>query len=141
MVGVVLALAASGGWGADAVLSRLGLAGLRVSLGTLVSLAASLAALLVAALALNSDGLAALSLPVVGWFAMTGLVNYPLGRRLNYQAIHHLGPARATPIISSAPLFAILFAAVFAGEAVTLPVVIGAVMVVGGIALVASGSE
>ncbi len=141
MIGVVLALVASTGWGVGAVLTRLGLAGVRISLGTLVSLAASLLALLLCAFLFNQEGFGLLSWPVAVWFAMTGVVGYPLGRRLNFQAIHHLGAARATPLMSSSPLFAILIAAAFTGEAVTPPLVAGAVMIVAGLALVMSGNR
>jgi drug/metabolite transporter (DMT)-like permease len=141
MLGVILALTAAAGWGAGAVLTRMGLKDVPISVGTLVSLVASLVMLFGAALFFNQDGFPLLSPQVVAWFAMTGVVGYPLGRRLNFQAIHHVGAARATPVISASPLFAIAIAAVFTGEQVTLPLLAGAIMVVGGIALVVSSQR
>jgi DME family drug/metabolite transporter len=138
MIGTALALIAAAGWGAGAVLTRVGISGVRISVGVLVSLAASLAVIAAAAAALDWPGIAILTPAIVGWFAMTGLVGYPLGRQLNFRSISYIGAARATPIMSSSPLFAILFAVLFTGEVVTLPQVGGALMIVAGLAVVMS---
>jgi drug/metabolite transporter, DME family len=138
VVGIILALIAAGGWGAGAVLTRVGISGVRISIGVLVSLAASLTVIACAAAVLDWPGMEALSPSTLGWFAMTGLVGYPLGRQLNFRSISFIGAARATPIMSSSPLFAILFAVIFTGEIVTIPQIAGALMIVAGLAVVVS---
>jgi drug/metabolite transporter (DMT)-like permease len=106
--------------------------------GVLVSLAASLAVIACAAVVLDWPGLAVLGSDNLVWFAMTGLVGYPLGRQLNFRSINFIGAARATPIMSSSPLFAILFAVIFTGEQVSLAQIAGALMIVTGLAVVMS---
>jgi drug/metabolite transporter, DME family len=141
MLGIALALIAAAGWGAGAVLTRVGISGVRISVGVLVSLAASLAVIASAAVVLDWPGLGILTPAIAGWFAMTGLVGYPLGRQLNFRSINYIGAARATPIMSSSPLFAILFAVLFTGEVVTLPQAGGALMIVAGLAVVMSSNS
>jgi drug/metabolite transporter (DMT)-like permease len=55
-----------------------------------------------------------------GLFALSGLVGTFLGRRMLFDAVRILGPARASVFHSSAPAFAFIGAWLFAGEIVTL---------------------
>lgn len=136
MLGVVAALCAALGWGASAILARLGLDGVSPALGTLISLVSSFAVTLVVALIVQPEGFAQLSVSTVLWFALIGLVNFPIGRQLNFQAIKRIGPARAAPLFGTSTLFAMLIAVLFTDEEVTVPLVAGSLMVVTGIILV-----
>src|SRR5262245_26957711 len=65
------------------------------------------------------------------------LLSMVIGDILQFTAIGRLGIALAMPIASSSPLFTLLIAAAFLGEAITSRSVGGAVLVVGGVILVA----
>ena len=70
------------------------------------------------------------------WFSMVGMVSYVLGRGLNYTAIRYIGVGRATPMVASAPLFAVVLAAIFLGERVNFPIAAGTFSIVVGLYLV-----
>ena len=136
MTGIAFAIIASLCWGIGAVFVRLGAQGISTSTGTFISMLASV--LLVCSLALTLDyhAVFALTPMAILWFSMIGLVSYVLGRGLNYTAIKYIGVGRATPMIASAPLFAVILAVVFTGERVNLPIAAGTLSIVIGLYLV-----
>ena len=136
MTGILCALTASVCWGIGAIFVKLGSQSIQSSTGIFISMLASI--LLVCSLALGMDyeAVQALTPLAVFWFCMVGLVSYALGRGLNYTAIRYIGVGRATPMVASAPLFAVILAAVFAGERVNLPIASGTVSIVLGLYLV-----
>jgi len=136
MTGILCAVAASVCWGIGAIFVKLGSQSIQSSTGIFISMLASI--LLVCSLALGMDygAVQALTPLAVLWFCMVGLVSYVLGRGLNYTAIRYIGVGRATPMVASAPLFAVILAAVFAGERVNLPIAAGTVSIVLGLYLV-----
>ncbi|UCG58988.1 MAG: DMT family transporter, partial [Phycisphaerales bacterium] len=52
-----------------------------------------------------------------------------------YQGVKHIGPTRAGLFINFVPIFAILFAFIFLREAITISLLVGAALVVGGVYL------
>ena len=133
MIGIIGALCAALGWGTDSVLARQGLRKLPPALGTFISLCASLTVCLVT---IAIAGPAHFPLAGVLWFALIGLVNFLFGRQLNFRATQRLGAARASSLIATSPVFSIAFAALFAGEHLTLPLLFGVALIVSGIVLV-----
>jgi drug/metabolite transporter (DMT)-like permease len=67
---------------------------------------------------------------------MVGLVSYVLGRGCNYTAIRYIGVGRATPMIASSPLFAVILAVTFTEETINLPIAVGTIFIVVGLYLV-----
>jgi len=59
------------------------------------------------------------------WFSKTGQVSYVLGRGPNYTAIRYIGVGRATPMLASTPLFAVIIAVVLTGKRVNLIIAAG----------------
>ncbi len=135
MLPVGLALVAAASWGFSAVLVRSGLRHLTPVVGTLVSLVAALLLTLVLVLVLQPDELLDVSTKALLMFAIIGILNFPMGRFFNYLSMSHLGVGRSTPILASAPLFAVLGAVVFTGEAVELATVAGMALILGGLYL------
>jgi drug/metabolite transporter, DME family len=133
-----MALAAAAGFGSGSVLVRAGLPGVRMSIGLLVSLASSLGVVAGAALVLQYQSLASITPATVAWFAMTGLLAFAVGRRMDFEGIKRIGAARGASIVAASPLFAIFFAIVLTGETVSLPQLAGVLMIVGGVTLVMS---
>ncbi|MGE0227869.1 MAG: EamA family transporter [Dehalococcoidia bacterium] len=133
MFAILLGLTAAFCWGLSAVLVRTGLRYLTPTVGTFISLLSALAltALLTAALQLGE--LLDVSLKAVAMFAVIGILNFPMGRFLNYLAMSHLGVGRSTPLLASAPLFAVLGAVLFTGEDLHIATVAGIALILGGL--------
>jgi len=137
MLGVLLAITAACCWSITAILVRLGLqSGIRTSTGTLISMFSSLLLLGTLALVLNYDDVVKLVPLTLLWFGLIGIVNYVMGRQFNYQAISRIGVTKASPLFSSAPLFAMILALIFLGETVNPAVLVGTLTIVSGLYLV-----
>ncbi len=137
MQGIILAIAAACGWSISAILARVALqSGLRSSTGTLISMTSSLLVLGALALTVNFDEVLNLAWMAFLWFGLLGILNYVMGRHFNYISIRRIGVARASPLFSSAPLFAMILAVSFLGESVNPAVVVGTLTIAGGLYLV-----
>jgi DME family drug/metabolite transporter len=72
----------------------------------------------------------------------TAVIGPGLGDMLYFAGIRMIGVARAFPIsMAGSPLFTIALAAVFVGEAITLPIVAGAILTIAGISLIATRQQ
>lgn len=138
MLGLVFALITSFAWGSSQVFARLGLRGIPTSLANLITLVAAAAATCITMLLGGPQTLFHLSLPAFAWFAMTGLINFVLGRQFNLLSIERLGAARASLVGSTYPLVAMVIAVLFIGERLTVLIVAGAITIVGGLWVVVS---
>jgi drug/metabolite transporter (DMT)-like permease len=137
VAGVLLALLAACGWGVDSVVARQGLRQVSPALGTLLSLCTSLPLIGLLAWLTEPVGFGRLLAPeAFVWFVVLGLINFPLARQLNFRATRHLGASRAAALFAASPLVSVLLAALLLGESLTLPLLLGAGLVVVGVALV-----
>lgn len=136
LLGPTLALIAAVGFATSGILARVGLQGVNTFTGTLLSLLGSLVVLFTVALVWDAKALFSPPLAAVPWFALAGLVNFVAGRMMNYMSIQRIGVARASPLFSLSPFFAIGIAIVFLGEQVTLLRLVGTGAIVGGIILI-----
>lgn len=132
-MGILGAFTAALAWGTDAVLARQGLRKVPPALGTFISLCASLIACLIA-LAISGP----VRYPLAGflWFMMIGLCNFLVGRQCNFRATQRLGAARASSLMATAPLVSVTLAVLFTGERLTLPLLAGVLLTVGGVVLI-----
>ena len=140
-MGVTLAIIAAFAWGASAIFVRWGARRLDVTVGTLISLFAGFVFSLAAAMAVARDALFSVSLVALLWFALIGIIQFPMGRFFNYQAVNRLGIGKSVPLISTSPLFAVALAVLFIGERLTLPLLFGAMAIVSGIYLIVTAGE
>ena len=138
MLGIVYSLLAGVGFGSTAVFAQLVLQHIRTTTVTLVSLVVSTAFTLVIALILHPREPFALGAPAYLWFLLAGVLTFPLGRLLNYTAVHLAGVSRSQPIIGASPLFATALAVMLGGETLNLPMLLGTVAIIGGLALILS---
>ena len=138
MLGVTFALLAATSWGFSAILVRLGVQSLRPTTGTWMSLIPGIILIMALAAIFNWDNIASLAAIAFFWFALSGLFNFALGRLLNATSIQLAGVARATPLFSTAPLFATILAIIFLGESITVWLLLGTLTIVAGIALITS---
>ena len=135
-LGILLSILAAASWGVAAIFTRLGLQGISPVVGTFISMAASLLIVTVIAALAFRDALLAVSLNAVAWFALIGVLNFPLGRLLNFSSVKQIGVARSSPVLAVAPFFSIAMAVLLLGESLTAPIVVGAALILGGIVLV-----
>ena len=70
----------------------------------------------------------------LAWFALSGISASFLGRLLTLTSYKRIGVSAGSAIVGTAPMITALLAIVFLGEPLVLPVVLGAVLVVAGIA-------
>ncbi len=139
MLAILLALAAASSWGFSAVLVRLGLRDMTTSMGTLISLVAGLLLTGVLAVATQSEALSQLSPTIIGLFAVIGILNFPMGRFFNYLSMSRLGVARSTPLLASAPLFAVILAVLLTGEELRLATGVGIALIFLGLYVTLTG--
>ncbi len=138
MLGITLGLLAALGFGASAIFVRLGLEHMRATTGTLVSLVVGTVVTLALALVFSWDEVFALSSVALLWLLLAGVINFPLGRLLNFTGVHLAGVSRSTTLVGASPLFATITAVTLGGETVTLPVLLGTLAIIGGLALIVS---
>ncbi|MFC1943160.1 EamA family transporter [Chloroflexota bacterium] len=137
MLGVALAITAACCWSIGSALVRLGLkSGMRASTGTLISMISGLLLLVALALLINFDDVLNLLWITFLWFCLIGIINYVMGRQFNYISIRRIGVTKASPLFSSAPLFAMILAVSFLGESVNPAIITGTLTIVGGLYLV-----
>ncbi len=139
MLAIALALLAASSWGFSAVLVRLGLRDMTTSMGTLISLLAGLLLTGVLVALTQREALLALSKTTVALFALIGILNFPMGRFFNYLSMSRLGVARSTPLLASAPLFAVLLAVFVTGEDLRLATAIGIALIFAGLYVTLTG--
>jgi drug/metabolite transporter (DMT)-like permease len=72
-------------------------------------------------------------------FGLAGFVHFFLGWTFLTLSQKLVGAARTGALIGTAPLFAFAVGLVFFGEALSLPVIIGAILVISGVYLVSNG--
>lgn len=131
MIAVGLALASAVLFGGMSVGLRFALDRERdVMLGTFATVSTALVVALAWALAeAPSRGVHAGS----AWpFALAGLLQPGVGQLFATMAIRETGSSRASMVFGAAPLVAVAIALVFLGEPVSAPLIIGAVLIVGG---------
>ncbi len=138
MQGVVLGLLAGAGFGAGAVFARLGLRDIRATTGTLVSLVVGSLVTTAIAVSLHWEQIVALAGVAFLWFMLSGLINFPLGRLFNFTGVSIVGVSRSAPIVGSSPLWATILAVGIGGESINLPIALGTVAIISGLAMILS---
>ena len=138
MLEIALGLSAALGFGSSAIFARLGLQHLRPTSGTLVSLVVGSVIAMTLAFIFHFDEIFALGSFAFVWFLLSGFINFPLGRLLNFTAVDLAGVNRATPIIGASPLFAMALAITIGGESINVPIFLGTISIIGGLVLILS---
>lgn len=133
--GELFALAAACLWGTAPIFVRKGLPHASVSVGVLCGLYASLPLMAVVFVFHPCSVTQAVIPQAALWFIAAGIVGPCLGRMFNYLGVAHLGAAKSTPLVNTAPLFTTIFALLFLQEAVTLKILSGILSVVAGVVI------
>lgn len=138
MLGILLGLSAALGFGASAVLARVGLLHIRSTTATLVSLLVGTTITMTLAFIVDSAEILVLSGVVFLWFLLSGVINFPLGRLLNFTGVSLAGVSRSSPIVGASPLFATALAVSVGGESINALILLGTFCIIGGLALILS---
>ena len=101
--------------------------------GTLISLVSGFLFTGALVLLLQFEEAKSVSLEVLLLFALIGTLNFPMGRFFNYMSMSRLGVGKSTPILASAPFFAMVVAVVFTGEHVDIGTLLGAGLILAGL--------
>ena len=88
------------------------------------------------AFAIHFSDIKALKLSTIGWFALMGLMAYPLARVLQNTAIEMVGASRAVPMASFQPLVAFSLGMLLLGERPNSLVSAGTPVIVAGLLMV-----
>lgn len=134
MIGELAALGAALSWMISAVLYRKALTEIQPVAANTVRLAFTSIFLLVFMAASGKlVVLANLPVDVAILASISGIIGLGLGDTLYMASLKAVGVAKAVPITCTYPLFTILWAVLFVGDPVTLPIVFGAVTIAAGI--------
>ena len=72
----------------------------------------------------------------IGAMAGSALLGAALGQAAYYVALRHTDASRVVPVVAAYPLVAVLLAALLVHETLTWPKLLGAALIVGGVALI-----
>jgi len=135
-LGIFLAIVAAVGWGISSNFARLGFSSIK-SLspagGVFVSVVASLVVVLVVNLFFQWEELTSISTRAILWFSLVGLTSFAFARYCHFKSVDLIGANRASALSAAAPLFATLVAVVFLHEELTLPILSGILLIIGGL--------
>ena len=81
-------------------------------------------------------GLPVLDLMGLFWFALAGICASFIGRLFTLRSYKEIGVSTSSAIVGTSPLVVTILAILFLGEPLVLPVILGALLVVGGIVLI-----
>ena len=81
-------------------------------------------------------GLPELDLMGLFWFAIAGICASFIGRLLTLKSYKEIGVSMSSAIVGTSPLVVTILAVLFLGEPLVIPVIVGALLVVGGIVLI-----
>ena len=138
MLGILLAFLAPLGFGSGAIFARIAVQRTKPSVVTTISLISSLGITAIFALIVNGSDILKFSPLALLWFAILGIVTFPLARLLNYTSVGMLGAARSSSLIACSPLFATGLAILFTTERLNWPIAISTLTIVSGIIIIVS---
>lgn len=136
--GILYAIGAGLLWGSSPVLVKRGLAHSDVSAATLYQQGATFLALMIAAI---SEGNVWVEFRTPGAplavFIVTGFVGAYLGRTLFVKSVDQIGASRAQSLNNASPLITVFLAVLLLGEALSVAVLGGVVLIISAVILVA----
>jgi len=141
ILGVVLSLAAAFSWGSSTILVRVGLKRLSPIGANIFRLYVASTLFLLILGVTGNLGVFRLPTRLLLLAFISAQFGFVIGDYFYFSALKRMGVSRTVPIISTYPLWAILWAMLFLGERVRPHVIIGAVLVVLAIIIVKRAEE
>ena len=138
---VVFAFLAALGFSSGYALIRVGTQRVSAPTATFFTVITGAVLVSILALILNLPEAKPVTPIALGWFALMGVMAYPLARVLQNTAITMVGATRAAPVSSLQPIVAMVLAVTILGERPNLPVILGTPIIVCGLILVVLASR
>lgn len=136
LLGILLSLCAAMGFAGSAVFAKMGMSRIAPPFATAVLIIPAAIVTLSLAFIFHWSLISGLSGGIFLWFLLIGFINYPGGRLMNNISINSIGPSKSAIIVSSSPIFAAIFAVLFAGESLNIFIVLGTMAIICGVILV-----
>ena len=137
MSGIIISLIASIGFGSSSVFAKISMLKIKSGTTTLISLITStISTLILSIIFTQQSEYEKLNIEIWILLFWIAILTYFFGRLLNYTSIEHIGVGKATPLIGTTPLFASITAILFMDEKITIPIMIGTILIIIGIALI-----
>ena len=133
---IAFALLSALGFACGNVFIRMGIERVTPRAATFWTVLTGAVLLISLAFAFNFPEIKSLKLSTIGWFALMGLMAYPLARVLQNTAINMVGASRAVPMASVQPLVAFMLGMLLLGERPNLLVSAGTPVIVAGLLMV-----
>ena len=133
MAAIALALLAAIGFGSAPIFTRSALQGFTFLPAVWMSLVVSFVLAAVLALGFARQDFDSMTLTAFLWILAVGVAHHICGRPQNYLAVSIIGASRASLFFAVQAPFAALFALLFLGESLSLPVALGTAAVVAGL--------
>jgi DME family drug/metabolite transporter len=142
MIGELAALGAAVSWTVSAVLYKKALMQAKPVSANIIRLTCTAIVLLALLLVLGkTEVVTTMPQNVIAMASVSGVIGLGVGDTLYMMSLKNVGVARAVPITCIYPLFSLLWAVLWAGEAVTFPVVLGATIIVLGVWLLSQADQ
>jgi len=136
IIGMLFALCAALGFAGSAVFAKMGMSRISPPFATAVLIIPAAIVTLALAFIFHWSIISGLSGGIFLWFLLIGFINYPGGRLMNNISINAIGPSKSAIIVSTSPIFAAVFAVVFAGESLNIYIALGTLAIILGVILV-----
>jgi DME family drug/metabolite transporter len=133
MTGEILAILTAFFWAISSILAKKGLQSSNVWTGTLLRLITSIT--FFGVLALFFVSMESFSIEAIFYHGIAGILGGFLGLIASFFAIKKVGVALSSTVLSSQSLFSSLAAVLLLGEIVTIPIFIGTILIVLGVAI------
>lgn len=142
MIGELAALGAAVSWTVSAVLYKKALMQAKPVSANIVRLTCTAIVLLALLLVLGkTEVVVTMPQNVIAMASVSGVIGLGVGDTLYMMSLKNVGVARAVPVTCIYPLFSLLWAVLWAGEALTFPVVLGAAVIVLGVWLLSQADQ
>lgn len=137
MSGIIISLIASIGFGSSSVFAKISMLKMKSGTTTLISLITStIATLIVSMIFTQQNEYKKINIEIWILLFWIAILTYFFGRLLNYTSVQHIGVEKATPLIGTTPLFASITAILFMDEKITMPLMVGTILIIIGIILI-----
>lgn len=134
MISIILTLFAAIFFSLSTILVKKALTRVNVFMGTFLTVfIGSIIFLFASVIFVDIETISEINPEIFGYFAAAGLIHLFVGRTFKFKSVKKIGASRTDPILGTIPLYTFLFAIVFLGESVSLPLVIGTLSIVTGI--------
>lgn len=120
------------------IFAGIGMEGMKPLHGSVISLVFGWLLALAVCLVFQFNALISVSPIEIVWLSIIGVLSFALGRGLSFLGIKHIGISRSTTVYASYPIFTMALAIPLLGERISLALVLGVLLIIGGLTLLVS---